>query len=185
MSELICNFQFSKDAIDIPTWALEYLLTQPLRDILHTAAFRTEHEIVPLDAEICNLRRLDIKRILRRRWIEVDSNGDYGNWSALSVYQDRTGSVVPLVMIKASYKTMLTEPLMPLRDQDCAVEAQWPQRLSGMNVRSICTMFVVDDESGQRLHLRPHSSNVRFPHGVNTMLDDGESLETCFGILEI
>ena len=182
MSELICNFRFCKDAINIPAWALEYLLTQPLRDILHTAAFRKEHEIVALDAEVFNLRRLDIKRILRRRWIEVDSDGDYGHWNALSLYRDRTGSVVPLVMIEARYTMMLTEPL---RDQGCTVETQWPQRLSGTNVRSICTMFVIDDESGQRLHLRPHRSNVRFFHEVNAMLGVGKSLEICFGILGI
>ena len=156
MSELICNINFSKDPTKIPAWALEYLLTRPLRDILHSAAVRTEQEIIPLDAELCILRNLDIQRILRRRWIDSDGDGDH--WNIISLYQDRNGSIVPFIMIQASYTAMLTEPL---RDQTCIVEAQWPQRLSGTIIRSICTILAVDNESGQRLHLRSHILNVR------------------------
>ena len=155
MSELICNIKLSKDPTKIPAWALEHLLTRPLQDILRRAALRTEHEIIPLDAEVCILRDLDIGRILRRRWMELD--GDGSHWNVLSLYQDRNGSIVPFMMIKASYTAILTEPL---RDQTCVVEAQWPERLSGTNLRSICTMFAIDNESGQRLHLRSHVSNV-------------------------
>ena len=156
MSELICNIRLSKDPTEIPAWALEYLLTLPLRDILHSAAVRTEHEFIPLDAEVCILRHLDIQRILHRRWIKLDSDG--GHWNILSLYRDRNGSIVPFIMIQASYTAILTEPL---RDQGCIVEAHWPNRLSGTIIRSICTMFAIDDESGQRLHLRSHISNVR------------------------
>ena len=156
MSELICNIKLSKDPTKIPAWVLEYLLTQPLQDILHSAAVRTEHEIIPLDAEVCILRHLDIIRILRRRWIEVDADGS--QWNALSFYRDRNGSIVPFMMISASHTAMVTEPL---RDKVCIVEAQWPQRLSERNILSICTLFAIDSESGQRLHLRSHISNVR------------------------
>ena len=160
MGELICNISLSKGPTKIPAWTLEYLLTQPLRDILHSAGIRTEHEIIPLDAEVCILRHLDIQRILRRRWIELDSDG--GQWNILSLYRDRNGSIVPFIMIQAKYTALLTEPLP---DQVCIVEAQWPQRLSGTIIRSICTMFAIDNESGQRLHLRSHLSNVRpFKH---------------------
>ena len=155
MSELICNIKLSKDPTKIPAWALEHLLTRPLGDILHSAAVRTEHETIPLDAEVCILR-LDIVRILRRRWIELDGDGTH--WNVLSLYQDRDGSIVPFIMIQASYMAILTEPL---RDQPCIVEAQWPERLSRTNIRSICTMFAVENEGGRRLHLRSHVSNVR------------------------
>ena len=156
MSELICNIKLSEDPTKIPAWALEYLLTQPLQDILHSAAVRTEHEIIPLDAEVCILRHLDIIRILRRRWIVVDNDGS--QWNALSLYRDRNGSIVSFIMISASHTAILTEPL---HDQVCIVEAQWPQRLSESIILSTCTLFAIDSESGQRLHLRSHLSNVR------------------------
>ena len=156
MSELICNIQLSKDPTKIPAWALEYLLTRPLKDILHSAAVRTESEIIPIDVEICILRHLDIRRILRRRWIEID--GDGSHWNALGLYQDRSGSIVPFIMIQTTYTAIRTEPS---HGQTCIIEAQWPERLSGTIIRSVCTMFAIDRESEQRLHLSSHISNVR------------------------
>ena len=153
MSELICNIKLSKDPTTISAWALEYLLLQPLQDILHSAAVRTEHDTIPLDAEVCILRQLDIIRIVRRRWIAFDVDGS--QWNALSLYRDRNGSIVPFITIQASHTAE------PLHDQVCIVEAQWPQRLSETIVLSICTLFAIDSENGQRLHLRSHLSNVR------------------------
>ena len=161
MSELICNIKLSNEPTNIPAWALEYLLTRPLKDVLHSAAVRTEREIIPPDAEICILRHLDIGRILRRRWIEIDSDGSH--WNILGLYQDRSGSIVPFIMIQALYTPIRTEPS---HDQTCIIEAQWPQRLSGTIIRSICSMFAIDRESGQRLHLRSHISNVRPSRGL-------------------
>ena len=37
MSELICNLDFSEHSLTIPTWALNYLLTQPLRDLFNSS----------------------------------------------------------------------------------------------------------------------------------------------------
>ena len=156
MSELVRNISPSNDPTRVHAWAFEYLLTRPLRDILYSAAVRTENDIIPLDADVFILRHLDIKRILRRRWIDLDSDGDH--WNVLSLYQDRNGSVVPFLMIQASYTAILTETL---RDQACIVEAQWPQRLSGEIIRSICKVFAIDTESGHRLHLRCHRQKVR------------------------
>ncbi len=156
MSELICNFQFSKDPVRVPHWALDYLLTRPLQDILHEAAIRTEDKVVPLDTEICALLQLNIRRILRRRWIELDD--DAGHNIILTLYSNRDGSVVPFIMIDAIYTAMLP---VPARDRRCMLEAQWPPRMSGENILSTCTMCAIDSESGLRLHLRLHISNVR------------------------
>lgn len=156
MSELICNFECSEQPLHIPAWALNYILTQPLRDILHNAAIRTETDIIPPDAEFCVLRHLDIRRILRRRWIDEDH--DAYHLILLSLYLDRHGSVIPFIMIEGSYTATLTEPVGA---RACFLEAQWPYRLSAGIICSICTMFVIDYESGKRLHLRPHRSNVR------------------------
>ena len=172
MSELISNIKLSKDSVKIPAWALEYLLTRPLRDILHSAAVRTEHDIIPLDAEVCFLRHLDVQRILHRRWIDPGSDGRH--WNVLGLYQDRNGSIVPFIMIEAKYTARLAEPL---REHICIVEAQWPQRLSGEIIRSICTIFAIDNESGQRLHLRSHHSNVR-PFKFDLLSGDGRSFKT-------
>ena len=156
MSELICNFAFSEHPITIPAWALDYLLTQPLRDLFNSAASRAKHDIIPLDAEICALRHLDIGRIIRRRWIR--DNDDAHHLVVLGLYRDRNGSVFPFIMIEASHTATMTEPV---GERACFIEAQRPERLSGTTICSICTMFVIDKQSGQRLHLRSHLSNVR------------------------
>ena len=156
MSELICNFQPSKDPVKVAPWALDYLLTRPLQEILHQAAIRTEEDVVPLDTEICALRQLDIRRILRRRWIEVGNDADHD--IILSLYRNRDYSVVPFIMINAFYTAMLP---LPARDRDCILEAQWPHQVSGQDIVSTCKKCAFDSESGNRLHLRPHGSNVR------------------------
>ena len=160
MSELICNLQSGKDPMHIPAWALDYLLTQPLRDILHSAAFRNEHDVVPIDAETCALPRLDIKRILLRRWIELDHKIIRGHRIILSLYLSKSGSVVPFIMVDAEYfpKNSCTKL--------CIIEGQWPHQVSEETnaIHDICTKCVFDRESGKRLHLRPHSSNVRLSH---------------------
>lgn len=156
MSELICNFECSEHPLHIPTWALNYILSQPLRDVLHNAATRTETDVIPPDAEFCALRHLDIRRILRRRWIDEDH--DAYHLILLSLYLDRHGSVIPFIMIEGTYTATLTEPVGA---RTCFLEAQWPQRVREMIICSICTMFVIDYESGKRLHLRRHRSNVR------------------------
>ena len=61
-------------------------------------------------------------------------------------------------MIEAGYVSTETEPV---RGRPCFIDAQWSPRLSETIIRSICTMFIIDSESGQRLHLRSHLSNVR------------------------
>ena len=152
MSELICNFGYSEHTSHIPNWALDYLLTKPLRDILHSAAFRTEHDSIPYNAEFCALRKLNIGRILRRRWIEDESqDGDSHHRMKLGLYLGEHRSVIPFILIIAV---------------DCLVESQWPPRLDTSDwetIRSICTMFVIDYETGKRLHLRSHLSDVRLP----------------------
>ena len=132
MSELICNLDFSEHPIAIPTWAFDYLLTHPLRNLFNRAASRAEHDIIPLDAEIYALRHLDIGRIMRRRWIR--DNDDVYHLIILSLYRDRNSSVVPFIMIGAGYIATLTERA---RERACFIEAQWPQRLSGTIIRSI------------------------------------------------
>lgn len=156
MSELICNFECSEYPLHIPAWALNYILTQPLRDILRNAAIRTETDVIPPDAKFCALRHLDIRRIIRRRWIDEDH--DAHHLILLSLYLDRDGSVIPFIMIEGSYTARLTEPAGA---RACFLEAQWPSRLSERIICSVCTMFVIDYESGKRLHLRPYGSNVR------------------------
>ena len=175
MSELICNFDFSEHPIIIPTWALVYLLTQPLRDLFNSAASRrAERDIIPLNAEICALRHLDIGRIIGRRWIQ--DHDDAHHLVVLSLYRDRDGSIFPFFMIEAFYTATLTEPV---GERACFIEAQWPERLSGTTICSICTMFVIDKESGKRLHLRSHLSNVRLSRAFTGLLGEGRSFKIC------
>ena len=160
MSELICNFGFSEQPFQIPDWALKYLLTMPLQIILRRAAVRTENDIIPLDAKFCSLPRLDISRIVRRRWIR--DTDDAHHLMVLSLYLDETSSVVPFIMIEASYTSTLTNSVT---GRDCFIEAQWPPRLDenerAVSIRSACTLFAIDKESGQRLHLRSRLLDVR------------------------
>lgn len=173
MSELICNLQSGKDPVQIPAWTLDYLLTQPLRDILHSAAFRKEHDIVPVDAETCALPRLDIKRILLRRWII----SEYPTHPIiLSFYLSKSGSVIPFIMVDAEYSAMLPAPPCT---KHCIIEGQWPHQVSEETdaIRAICTKCVFDKESGKRVHLRPHLSNVRHSHLSPTMVGLRQKLE--------
>ncbi len=182
MSELICNFQSSEQALKLPGWALSYLLTQPLRSILQSAAVRTESDIIPPNARFCALRGLDIARILRQRWIEDHSNGDSHHCIILGLYLDEIRSIViPFIMIKAGYASTLTEPVHGRR---CFVEATWPSRLDDRGrIRSICTMFAVDRETGYRLHLRSFHSNVRFPNAFTATFGEGGTFNICFWTL--
>ena len=166
MSELICNLQCGKDPVQIPAWALDYLLTQPLRDILHSAAFRKEHDTVPVDAETCALPRLDINRILLRRWIELDHSLLRDHPIILSLYLSKNGSVIPFVMVETEYSDVHE------RLKHCIIEGQWPHQVSEETnaIRAICTKCVFDSESGKRLHLRPFRSTVRLSHHSPTIV---------------
>ena len=96
----------------------------------------------------------------------------------LSLYPDEDGSVVPFIMIEAGYVPTETEPV---RGRACYVEAQWPPRLSGTIIRSNCTMFVIDDESGKCLHLGSHLSNVRLSSTITASSGGIEASKTCLG----
>ena len=112
--------------------------------------------------------------IIRRRWIR-DNDGDH-HLINLSLYRERNSSVIPFIMIEAGYIATLTERV---RERACFIEAHWPQRLSGTIIRSICTMFVIDRKSGQRLHLRSHFSNVRLSRAFTGLSGKGRSYRVC------
>lgn len=157
MAELICNIEDSEHSSQVPSWALNYLLNRPIQEIFHNAASREEVDTIPLDAETCILQCLNIRRVIQRRWIEDD--GDANHMMILSLYLCKDGSVIPFIMIQTVYS--MTENGIE-HQRNCFVEAQWPPRLSGTTIRSTCTWFAIDQECGQRLHLRSHVSNVCF-----------------------
>lgn len=179
MSELICNFHFSEHPLHIPNWALGYLLTKPLQEILGSAAARTKNNIIPCDAEFCALRGVDIGRILRRRWIE-DSSDDCDSYHlmVLSLYLDEHQSVVPVIMIEAFYTSTQSKT-----EKGCFMEAQWPQRMdeSRTIILSTCTMFAIDRETGQRLHLRSSLPIVPLSRTVTATSGEGGAFQDQLG----
>ncbi|KAL8930184.1 MAG: hypothetical protein Q9208_000801, partial [Pyrenodesmia sp. 3 TL-2023] len=149
--ELICNLTSSAITSTIPWWAIHYFLTQPLKEILSAAASRTEQDTIPPDANVYILRTLNLGRLLRRRWIDTGDDG--AHMMVLALYRTTGGEINPLILIDIEY-TVFPRATARLYSF-CLAEAQWPPRLSGASVRSICTLFAVDRDSETRLHLRP------------------------------
>ncbi|KAL9636906.1 MAG: hypothetical protein Q9204_002076 [Flavoplaca sp. TL-2023a] len=147
--ELICNLDGSETSA-IPWWAIHYLLTQPLKEILLAAASRTEQDTVPLDASYYVLRTLDLGRLLRRRWIDTGDDG--AHMMVLALYRTTDGEITPLILIDVDYSVVRGCAISPLL-KSCLAEAQWPPRVSAENVRSPCTLFALDKNYGRRLHL--------------------------------
>ncbi|KAL8920305.1 MAG: hypothetical protein Q9172_004564 [Xanthocarpia lactea] len=148
--EFICNLTPSKIASTIPWWAIHYLLTKPLKEIVLAAAWRTEQDTIPLDANVYVFKILDFGRILRRRWIETGDDG--AHMMVLALYQGTNGVITPFILIDVGYTSYHYSLVSQTRF--CFAEAQWPPRLSGAYVRSTCTLFAVDNDSGARLHLK-------------------------------
>ncbi|KAL9632964.1 MAG: hypothetical protein Q9204_003590, partial [Flavoplaca sp. TL-2023a] len=147
--ELICNLDGS-ETMAIPWWAIHYLLTQPLKEILFAARWRTGKDTVPLNASYYVLKTLDLGRLLRRRWI--DTGGDGAHMMVLALYRTTDGKITPLILIDGEYSVVpghaMTHDL-----HSCLVEAQSLSRVYGENVASLCTLFTLDKDSGIRLHL--------------------------------
>ncbi|KAL8860633.1 MAG: hypothetical protein Q9178_002986 [Gyalolechia marmorata] len=148
--EFICNLTPSAIASTIPWWAIHYLLTKPLKEIVSAAAWRTEQDTIPLDANVYVLKTLDFGRILRRRWIETGDDG--AHMMVLALHQGTNGVITPFILIDVGYTSYHYSIVSQTRF--CFAEAQWPPRLSGAYVRSTCTLFAVDKNSGARLHLK-------------------------------
>ena len=157
MSELICNTELDSQTLRVPAWALTYLLTHPLREVLYRAATRTQQDIIARDAKFCLLNGLNIGRIIRRRWIDENDDAHIDYRLALCMQED--GSITPLVLISVVYD--IASAGMKL-ERGCYMEAKWPPQLSGAEIHSACTLFAVDDKSEERLHLRSSNSKVRF-----------------------
>ncbi|KAL8894530.1 MAG: hypothetical protein Q9192_004242 [Flavoplaca navasiana] len=163
--ELICNLD-SSEALAIPRWAIRYLLTQPLKEILLAAASRTEQDTIPLDASYYVLSTLDLGRLLRRRWIDTGDDG--AHMMVLALYRTTNGEITPLILIDVEY----SQVPMPSQLRFCLAEAQWPPRVSGENVRSTCTLFALDKHSGRRLHLASPWNERLSIHDENCPLSD-------------
>lgn len=175
MSELICNFEFDSQTLHIPAWALTYLLTHSLREVLHQAATRTQQHIVAREAKFCILIGVNVGRIIRRRWIDENDDAHIDYRLALCMQED--GFITPLVLIGVGYETMSAGTR---HGKGCYMEAQWPPRLSGAEIHSTCTLFAVDDKSEQRLHLRSSDAKVRFHETViGEPFDSREACRMC------
>ncbi|KAL9028118.1 MAG: hypothetical protein Q9180_007221, partial [Flavoplaca navasiana] len=149
--ELICNLDSSYKAI--PWWVLQYLLTQPLKEILLAAASRTEQDTIPPDASYYVLTTLDFGRLLRRRWIDTGDDG--AHMMVLALCRTTDGKITPLILVDVEFSFLPRPALSSYVLLSCLAEAQWPPRVSGENVLSPCTLFALDKDSGRRLHLVP------------------------------
>lgn len=157
MSELICNTELDSQTLRVLVWALTYLLTHSLREIFYRAATRTQQDIIARDAKFCLLHGLNIERIIRRRWIDENDDAHIDYRLALCMQED--GSITPLVLISVVYDTASAGMKL---EKNCYMEAKWPPQLFEAEIHSTCTLFAVDDQSEERLHLRSSNSKVRF-----------------------
>ena len=168
--ELICNLD-SSEALPIPWWAIHYLLTQPLKEILLAAASRTEQDTIPLDASYYVLKTLDLGRLLRRRWIDTGDDG--AHMMVLALYRTTDGEMSPLILIDVEY-SLVPGLFMSRHLYFCLAEAQWPARVSGEHVHSLCTLFALDKNSEMRIHLVSprkeefsiHNKNCPWPNQI-------------------
>ena len=158
LSELICN-TFAGKAWQMPGWALKYLTTTPLQDILHIAAWRKDTDLIPIDAEICPLFQLDFHRLILRRWVNPDD--DAVEFFRMALYKPKNNNedelIVPFVMTQMPYAERNNELEDDVHDE-CWVETVWPlgsrgndQDRAGINV-AWCTLVTMT-ENGRRLHL--------------------------------
>ena len=152
--KFICNLESISFALPIPWWAIHYLLTKPLKEILSAAASRTEHDTIPPGADVYVLRGFDLGRLLRRR--RIDTSEDGAHMMVLALYQTTDGKITPFILIEVEYSHDDSGSFPDF----CLAEAQWPPRLSGDNVHSTCTLFAVQQDDGWRLHLRPKGQEI-------------------------
>lgn len=70
----------------------------------------------------------------------------------LALYRTADGEITPFILIDAEC-SLVSSPTMRLHLYSCLAEAQWPPRVSGETVRSPCTLFALNKDSGMRLYL--------------------------------
>ena len=157
MSELICNIEFDLQTLRVLVWALTYLLTHSLREVLYRATTRTQQNIIARDVKFCFLNDLNIERIIRRRWINEndDAHIDY----RLTLCMQENDFIISLILISMMYDIASAEMKI---EKDCYMKAKWSSQVFEAKIHSICTLFVVNDKSEKRLHLRSFNSKIRF-----------------------
>lgn len=154
MSELICNTVVGKP-LHIPHWALAYLLERPLSEIFRSAASRQATDVIPLDAEIYALFRVDFTRIIFRRW--VDDNNDSDHMFQLGLYRDKDHSIKRFVMAEMVCDVLNLES-DEVENSNCFIEAVWSPRCRDYDghtgISGTCTVLALNEKDGRRLHLR-------------------------------
>ena len=88
----------------------------------------------------------------------------------LALYKNPDGTITPLILIDVKYSL---SPSSVVYLHTCLAEAQWPPRVSGENVRSPCTLFAVNKNSGMRLHLASRRNDWLINHHENCSLSNG------------
>ncbi|KAL8875856.1 MAG: hypothetical protein Q9198_005843, partial [Flavoplaca austrocitrina] len=139
----------------------------PLKDILLAAASRTEQDTIPLHGSYYALKTLDLGRLLRRRWIDTGDDG--AHMMVLALYRSTVGEITPLILVEVEYSPLPGPPWSSYLFS-CLVEAQWPPRVSGEIVRSTCTLFALEKNSGSRLHLASPSNEWPSVHDESCSL---------------
>ncbi|KAK3172722.1 hypothetical protein OEA41_006046 [Lepraria neglecta] len=142
LPELICN-TFAGPSLQIPPFALVYLGTNPLQEILYNAASRSKNaDAIPVDAEIVAFLNTDFRRLIERRWVE----GHHDSFEQFRLALCRVKNQaypIPLVLVDVPYRNKDGDEDM------CWMEATWPSR----DHHATCTSLAFARDGG-RLHLR-------------------------------
>ncbi|KAH0542517.1 hypothetical protein FGG08_003113 [Glutinoglossum americanum] len=154
LAEVVCACGPGKTAI--PRWVWEYLRAKDLDEVIREAGNRSAEDIVPVDAEWMVFTGHDFNRITRARIPGALSGHTHhelylGFWRAAKAADK--GIVHPFFLVGTQFlwDGESTNCLMEAKSIRVYREAEW-------RIEKSCTVFALNQENGERLHLRSFDS---------------------------